>query len=318
MKPILQIQNSGELPWKQADAAHYKGLRLSGIPLYKTGQATMQILSQDFHSQFYHLGIRTFHVKRDTTLILSESISSVRLEIPLMGLLSIADVTGKNISLPPAHYQLSSTDRFHLSLPANSESCYMVCHYLTEFLEQSGLSEIVSPSPILLAPEAMLQLVHEILHHPYDKPLQQFFYENAVRELLFLHLSQLRVTAETKLKNKDIDAIYAADSILRERFQENITIPQLALLAGINEFKLKKGFREIIGTSVFKRLIYWRMEHAKLLLETTQESVASIALQTGYRSTPAFSAAFRALFTLTPLEWRNEPIKKMKTGNSRI
>jgi len=47
------------------------------------------------------------------------------------------------------------------------------------------------------------------------------------------------------------------------------------------------------------------MEHAKLLLESTDKPINEIANLTGYDTAASFIHAFRREFGLTPREWRN-------------
>jgi AraC-like DNA-binding protein len=77
-------------------------------------------------------------------------------------------------------------------------------------------------------------------------------------------------------------------------------------LAGTNEFKLKKGFRQLFGMGVFHRLLFRRMEKAKMLLETTNKSIGEIADLAGYDTAAGFIHAFRREFDMTPREWRNQ------------
>jgi AraC-like DNA-binding protein len=75
-------------------------------------------------------------------------------------------------------------------------------------------------------------------------------------------------------------------------------------MTGTNQFKLKKGFQEIFGMGAFSRLLFRRMEHAKMLLETTNKSIGEIAELTGYDTAAGFINAFRKKFDMTPREWR--------------
>jgi AraC-like DNA-binding protein len=49
-----------------------------------------------------------------------------------------------------------------------------------------------------------------------------------------------------------------------------------------------------------------RMEHARLLLRTTDLTLASIAPQTGYRDAFTFSRAFRRVVSISPDRWRRQ------------
>jgi AraC-like DNA-binding protein len=75
------------------------------------------------------------------------------------------------------------------------------------------------------------------------------------------------------LKRQDIRYIRKAKTIVTENFDKHITIPELAKKAGINETKLKEGFRELYGQSIHDYLLQLRVAKAKdLLRETTKTS----------------------------------------------
>jgi AraC-like DNA-binding protein len=48
------------------------------------------------------------------------------------------------------------------------------------------------------------------------------------------------------------------------------------------------------------------MEHAKLLLQTTNKSIGNVADLAGYDTVAGFIHAFRKRFGVTPREWRNQ------------
>jgi len=118
------------------------------------------------------------------------------------------------------------------------------------------------------------------------------------------HLAQSQTAVPSELENKDISKIYEADEIIASNLNEHFTIAKLSRMTGTNEFKLKKGFRQIFGMGVFHRLLFRRMAQAKLLLETTDKSIGEIAEITGYDTAAGFIHAFRREFKLTPREWR--------------
>jgi AraC-like DNA-binding protein len=76
-----------------------------------------------------------------------------------------------------------------------------------------------------------------------------------------------------QLEDRDIAAIYQADTIISSNLHQHFTIEKLSRMTGTNQFKLKKGFKDIFGMGVFHRLLFRRMEHAKVLLETTDKSI---------------------------------------------
>ncbi|WP_207513144.1 helix-turn-helix domain-containing protein [Longitalea luteola] len=108
------------------------------------------------------------------------------------------------------------------------------------------------------------------------------------------------------LSNQDILNIQQARTILAENFDKHITIPQLARQTGINEAKLKEGFRELFGQSIHACLQQLRLEKAQELLLTTDLSVTDITYFIGYSQVTHFTTLFKKEFGLTPTEWRKQ------------
>lgn len=82
------------------------------------------------------------------------------------------------------------------------------------------------------------------------------------------------------------------------------TLSQLAKEAGLNETKLKRGFKEVYGMPIYQYFKKAKLEKAMELLETTDSSVREISFQCGYSSQGQFSAAFRNQFGVAPLQAR--------------
>ena len=108
------------------------------------------------------------------------------------------------------------------------------------------------------------------------------------------------------LSKQDMVYIRQAKTILDENFDKHITIPQLARQAGINEAKLKEGFKELYGNSIHTYLQQLRLEKAKQLLLTTTMPITDITYHIGYSHATHFTSLFKKEFGLTPGEWRKE------------
>ena len=100
--------------------------------------------------------------------------------------------------------------------------------------------------------------------------------------------------------------IRQARTTLEENFDKHITIPQLARQVGINEAKLKEGFRELYNQSIHNYLQQLRLEKAKQLLLTTEKSVTDITYEIGYSHVKHFTTLFKKVIGITPTEWRKK------------
>jgi AraC-like DNA-binding protein len=109
----------------------------------------------------------------------------------------------------------------------------------------------------------------------------------------------------SRTKLYDVPAIELARSIIDRDPVAHIHIPMLADKAGINEFKLKVGFRELFQTSPYQYRLRLCLEKAKVLLEDTDDTIDQIASKVGFDTYNGFSTAFKKAFSIAPTEYRN-------------
>jgi len=147
-------------------------------------------------------------------------------------------------------------------------------------------------------------LINEIFQNPYRGTFNKFFIEGKVLEIAALQLGVLterdRISA---LPVKDIDRIFFARDLLLRDISNPTSIVDLSLEAGINEFKLKKGFKKVFGTTVFGYLRDVRMEQAYYLLGSGEKSVIEIAFTVGYSNPGYFASQFRKKYGVNPGEY---------------
>jgi len=98
----------------------------------------------------------------------------------------------------------------------------------------------------------------------------------------------------------DLDRVREARTILLARMEDPPTLPELARLAGLNEVKLKAGFRKLWGTTVFGLLRRERLAEARRFLEAGEGNVGEAAFRVGYTNTSHFAQAFQKEYGVTP------------------
>jgi AraC family transcriptional activator of pyochelin receptor len=108
-----------------------------------------------------------------------------------------------------------------------------------------------------------------------------------------------------RTKLYDVPALELSKSIIEKDPASHIHIPMLADRAGINEFKLKVGFRELFQTSPYQYRLRLCLERAKELLEVTDDTIDQIASKVGFDTYNGFSTAFKKAFSIAPTEYRN-------------
>lgn len=109
-----------------------------------------------------------------------------------------------------------------------------------------------------------------------------------------------------RTKLYDIPALELAKALIEKNPVAHIHIPILADKAGINEFKLKLGFKELFQTSPYQYRLHLCLQKAKELLEETDDTIDQIATQVGFETYNGFSTAFKKAFHIAPTEYRNK------------
>jgi AraC family transcriptional regulator, transcriptional activator of the genes for pyochelin and ferripyochelin receptors len=155
---------------------------------------------------------------------------------------------------------------------------------------------------------AMQQTLQQILHCPYQGIMQQMYLEAKALELLTLQFSNWTQSRDihslSKLRKDDIERLYAAKDILINQVNHPPSLLELARQTGLNERKLKQGFRQVFGTTVFGYLQDYRLHQAQDLLKKQDISIARVAASVGYTNPEAFSVAFRRKFGMNPKSYQ--------------
>lgn len=218
-------------------------------------------------------------------------------------------------------FYLPDTEQIEQSL-AGEQYCLISIDFDVKFLQNfaTGLEEtlpkqlhliIQSDSPQMfyrhngnITPD-MKTVLWQIMNSPYQGIIQQIYLESKTLELLALQLAQWLEAEEGEQKTinltpDEIEKIYQAKEILLSNQAKPPSILNLAQQVKIHHMKLKQGFKEIFGTTMFNYLYNYRMEIARNLLLEKKMNVTEVALTVGYSNSSQFAAAFKRKFGITP------------------
>lgn len=169
-------------------------------------------------------------------------------------------------------------------------------------------------------PTGMVQVLQQIMECPYQGWVQKMFLEGKALELLALQFAQWSepqpsATLGSSVNPDDVERLHFASQILIQRASNPPSLLELARQVGLNDRKLKQGFRSCFGTTVFGYLQDYRLERSQQLLESGEMSVTEVAHAVGYASLPSFSKAFRKKFGHSPLACKTQHhIQKVRLG----
>lgn len=180
---------------------------------------------------------------------------------------------------------------------------------IKRFAERVSIGNAAAFSATNLNIDARLHnCIDSLLHCKYADSLKRMFFFSRTIEMLVLQAEAfdrayngLPVYVRNDYDKERI--LFARDCLLKN-IDSPPTLSQLARAAGLNEFKLKKGFKETFNQTVFEYLSDVRLETAKNDLLNTGKSATEIACELGYSSLQHFSAAFKKKFGVPPKKMR--------------
>lgn len=152
-------------------------------------------------------------------------------------------------------------------------------------------------------PSMAVEALRGITACPYSDAARRIYIEAKAMEILALHLAEPTEKAEpvrAPLRPDDIERVRAAKGILDGRIEDPPSLMELCRMVGLNDFKLKAGFKEVFGATAFGYLHERRMERARRHIEAGEMNVGEVALAVGYASQSCFAAAFKKRYGIRP------------------
>lgn len=146
-------------------------------------------------------------------------------------------------------------------------------------------------------------ILEQICSCPFEGAIKRLFLEGKVLELLALYFNGLGQTVapvEGRLNRQDIEKLKGLKELLSNRFNSSLTLDELSREVGLNQFKLKYGFKKLFGTTVFNYIKQLRMEQAHRLILDGESNVGELSTLVGYSNPSNFSRNFRKHFGENP------------------
>ena len=154
-------------------------------------------------------------------------------------------------------------------------------------------------------------MIAVILNQMYQQSLNLTMYKLYLRGKVF-ELMSLYFNKDKEMDieqcpfladDNNIKKIKKAKEIIISRMIEPPTLVELAKEVDISLKKLKQGFKQVYGASVFSFLIDYKMQVSKRLLSSGNYNVNEVALRVGYSTATHFINAFKKKFGTTPKKY---------------
>ena len=192
---------------------------------------------------------------------------------------------------------LISIKKFHLLF--SDEASYITFLSRENILKKYYTEESISPS--------MSIVLTQLLNFNLNNSVKPLYFKGKTFELLSLYFN---TSDEANLEQcpflvseTNVNKIKLAKDIIINRLSEPPTLIDLANEIGLSLKKLKEGFKQIYGDSVYSFLIDYKMELARKLLESGDYNVNEVGLKIGYSTSSHFIAAFKKKYGTTPKKY---------------
>lgn len=159
--------------------------------------------------------------------------------------------------------------------------------------------EVVTP--------AMAVVLSQLMNYNLHPSIKELYVKGKVYELISLYFNKTKDADLEQcpfLADEDnVRRIKMAKEIMISRMAEPPTLTELSKEIGLSLKKLKEGFKQIYGDSVFGFLFDYKMEYARKMLEAGGHNVNEVGLKVGYSTASHFIASFKKKYGTTPKKY---------------
>ncbi len=107
-------------------------------------------------------------------------------------------------------------------------------------------------------------------------------------------------------KEHEDEAIRKAQEYIEQKFEEKITVDQLASMFAIGRRNFERRFKKATSNTIVEYIQRVKIEAAKKKLETSRSNINEVMYDVGYTDTKAFRTIFRKITGLSPVEYKNK------------
>ncbi|MBO6605467.1 AraC family transcriptional regulator [Psychroserpens sp.] len=154
---------------------------------------------------------------------------------------------------------------------------------------------------------SMAIALNQIINYNLNNSIKSLYFRGKALELLSLYFNRSEDADIEQcpflVDETNVIKIRKAKDIMISRMAEPPTLQELSDEIGLSLKKLKEGFKQIYGDSVFSFLFDYKMEVARKLLESGEHNVNEVGLKVGYSTSSHFISAFKKKYGTTPKKY---------------
>ena len=229
-------------------------------------------------------GNYVFNVKEELSILLYNPQRDLPIDLRLQ---PNTWIIGVIISIKKFHSLFSlDADHIHFLSPENSTKKYY----------DNG---VINPSMAVVLSQILSSNIHESMKALYLK--------GKVYELLSLYFNKNEDTDIEQcpflIDEDNVRKIRLAKDIILRNISEPPSLHELSEEIGLSLNKLKEGFKQLYGDTVFGYLLDHKMEEARSMLASNNYNVNEVGLKIGYSTSSHFIAAFKKKYGTTPKKY---------------
>ena len=154
---------------------------------------------------------------------------------------------------------------------------------------------------------SMAIVLNQMFHYNLNPSIKNLYYKGKGYELLSLFFNRNEDPNAEQcpflIDEENVLKIRKAKDIILNNMAEPPGLQELADQVGLNLKKLKMGFKQIYGDTVYGFLFDYKMDYARQLLDSGSYNVNEVGLKIGYSTGSHFIAAFKKKFGTTPKKY---------------
>jgi AraC-like DNA-binding protein len=160
-------------------------------------------------------------------------------------------------------------------------------------------NNVISPS--------MSVVLNQIFNLNIHKSMESLYLKGKVYELMSLYFNKNEESMFDQcpflVDEDNVRKIRMAKEIILNNIAEPPGLFELSEKIGLNIKKLKEGFKQIYGDTVYGYLLDYKMNEARRMLSSRNFNVNEVGLKIGYSTSSHFIAAFKKKYGTTPKKY---------------
>ena len=150
-------------------------------------------------------------------------------------------------------------------------------------------------------------VLSQILQARVHDSMKSLYFKGKIYELLSLYFNKNDDSSIEQcpflIDEQNVQKIRNAKDIILDRMIDPPSLDALAIEIGLPLKKLKQGFKQVYGDTVFAYLLEHKMQEARRMLDSQKYNVNEVGLKLGYSTSSHFIAAFKKKYGTTPKKY---------------